>query len=294
MSQYSRREFIGTTALAGAAALMAGSSKLLAATHRPIPIGVQLYSIRNIFPKDIPGTLAGVKKLGYDGVEFAGYFTYTTTDGKDLRKLLDDNGLKVAGTHLQGGLSLVDKDDKLAQTIEFNKNIGNDKLIVPMLTARSADAWKAHADTLSGIAEKLKPHNMKLGYHNHPGDFTKIPGSDELPEDILFGQASKDVLVQLDIGHCAHGGSDPAAYLRKYAGRVISTHVKDYCPNTPEKPNNRNDIVGEGVVKWQEVIAECDKPDGPVWYIVEEESGLYPELTGIEKDLVNFKKILAA
>jgi len=292
MSQYSRREFIGTTALAGAAALMASPAKLLAATHRPIPIGVQLYSLRNTFPKDIPGSLAGVKKLGYDGVEFAGYFSYTT-DAKGLRKLLDDNGLKVAGTHLQGGLSLVSNDEVLKQTIEFNQTIGNDKLIVPMLTARSVEAWKAQADTVSAVAEKLKPHNMIIGYHNHPGDFTKMSGVDELPEDIFFGQASKDVKVQLDIGHCQHGGSDPAAYLKKYAGRVISVHVKDYCPNTPEIPNNHNDIVGEGVVKWPEVIAQCDQPDGPQWYIVEEESNMYPGLTGIEKDLVNFKKFLA-
>ena len=80
------------------------------------------------------------------------------------------------------------------------------------------NTWKKNADDVSAVAEKLKPHHMMIGYHNHPGDFTKMPGVDELPEDIFFGQAGKDVKVQLDIGHCAHGGSDPVAYLKKYEG----------------------------------------------------------------------------
>ena len=97
MSEFSRRAFFEQTA-AGAAAFAAGAGLALgAARKKRLPIGVQLYSVRDTAPKDVAGTLAGVKKLGYDGVEFAGYYN---NDAKTMRKLLDDNGLRCCGSHV--------------------------------------------------------------------------------------------------------------------------------------------------------------------------------------------------
>src|SRR5512140_106890 len=98
VKKFSRRGFL-QTALAGGAAL-AGSTQLLAAARAAakrgkIPIGVQLYSLRDLCDKDLPGTLAGLSKIGYQGVEFAGYHKRSA---QELRKLLDDNGLNAAGT----------------------------------------------------------------------------------------------------------------------------------------------------------------------------------------------------
>ena len=75
MSRFTRREFIGAAAV-GATALMARPSTMLGAARKKLPIGVQLYSVRGDFTKDVPGVLAGIKKIGYDGVEFAGYASY--------------------------------------------------------------------------------------------------------------------------------------------------------------------------------------------------------------------------
>jgi sugar phosphate isomerase/epimerase len=273
-----RREFIGA-ATVGAATLMAGPTTMLAA-YKKLPIGVQLWSVRAEFAKDVPVTLAGIKKLGFDGVEFAGYANYSM-DAAGLRKLLDDTGLKACGSHVQGGLQAV-SGDRLEPTIEFNKTIGNDKLIVASMSAKTVDDWQRRADQFNAIAEKLKPHKMRIGYHNHTGEFAKIDG--QTPEDIFFGKASHDVFMQLDIGHCFHGGGDPAAYLKKYGDRILSVHAKDWSPST--------DIIGEGDVKWDQVLTACAGAKALQWYIVEEESGKFAGLDGIAKDYKNLSKLL--
>jgi sugar phosphate isomerase/epimerase len=246
MSRFTRREFLGAAAV-GATALMAGPSTMFGAARKKLPIGVQLYSVRTDFTKDVPGVLAGVKKIGYDGVEFAGYANYGT-NASGLRKLLDDNGLKACGSHIQGGLQVL-QGDGLQKEVDFNKTIGNDRLIIASANGRTADDWAKLADSFSAVAAKLKPLNMRIGYHNHAAEFTPIDG--KMPEDIFFEKASPDVFVQLDIGHCAHAGGDPAAYIKKYGNRVLSVHVKDWVAAT------RGDIVGEGMVKWPEVLEAC-------------------------------------
>jgi sugar phosphate isomerase/epimerase len=281
MSQFSRREFIGAAA-AGVTVLMAGPARLLGAEYKKLPIGVQLYSVRNDFPKDMPGVLAGIKKIGFQGVEFAGYFGKSAGD---LRKMLDDNGLKACGTHLPGGLADV-QGDRLERTVEFNKTIGNDKLVVASMSARTIDDWTRRADEFSAAAEKLKPSNMRLGYHNHVAEFKKTDG--QTPEFVFFDKASPDVFVQLDIGHCAHGGGDPAAVIKKYGDRLLSVHIKDWVPATG------GDIVGEGIVPWPEVLAACAQAKALQWYNIEEESNKFPGLGGIEKDFTNLTKLLQA
>src|SRR5215831_14773788 len=115
-----RREFVGT-AVAG----LTTAAAALAA--KKIPIAVQVYSVREIAQKDTAGTLAKIAKIGYQGVEFAGYYGHSA---QDIRKILDDNGLKAAGTHT--GLDTL-LGDQLPKTIEFNRTIGNKNLIVPSL-----------------------------------------------------------------------------------------------------------------------------------------------------------------
>ncbi|MGA2541485.1 MAG: sugar phosphate isomerase/epimerase [Verrucomicrobiota bacterium] len=282
MSRFTRREFIGA-ATAASAALMAGPFSVLAAARKKLPVGVQLYSVRDDFSKDVPGVLAGIKKIGYEGVEFAGYANYAN-NAAGLRKLLDDNGLKACGSHIQGGLPTL-QGDGFARETEFNKVIGNDKLIIASGNARSVDDWTRFADSFSAIAEKLKPLQMRIGYHNHTAEFTPVDG--QVPEYIFFDKASPDVFVQLDIGHCAHAGGDPVAVIKKYSNRLVSLHVKDWEPAT------RSDIVGEGIVKWADVLEACASSPTLQWYNIEEESGKFPGLEGIDKDYKNFTKLLA-
>jgi sugar phosphate isomerase/epimerase len=282
MPNFSRRTFLGTAA--GAASLTAVPASLFGAARKKIPIGVQLYSVRKNAQADMAATLAGVKKIGYEAVEFAGYFTLAN-DAKGLRKLLDDNGLKVCGTHI--ALTTL-QGDELAKTIEFNQVIGNRHLVVPSLprtNTATADGWAKTAEEFNQIAAKLTPLKMNLGYHNHATEFVALEG--QIPWDIFVGKANKNVYGQLDIGHCTRAGADPVAYLKKFPGRALTVHVKE------SSATNRAALVGEGDVKWPDVFAACEGVAGTEWYIIEEESNAYPELTGIEKSLAALKKLLA-
>lgn len=270
MPDLSRRSFV-------AAAIGAGTP--LVAARKRIPIGVQLYSVRSVAPADVPGTLAGIKKLGYEGVEFAGYYN---RDAKTMRQLLDDSGLQCCGTHI--GLRTM-LGEELARTIEFNQVIGNQKLVVPSMPGvKTIEDWSKNADTFSEIAEKLKPQRMRIGFHNHTVEFQPVDG--QTPEDVFFAKANKDVFLQLDIGHCVRAGADPVAYMKKFPGRVLSVHVKEY------NPSRRDALIGEGEVKWPQVLDACEGVGGTEWYIVEEESQAYKGLEGLERSIQNLKKLL--
>src|ERR1041384_6795320 len=143
-----RREFVRRAALgaAGVTFSLPLAREALAAREGKIPLGLELYSIRDQCKTDLPGMLAAVSKIGYKGVEFAGYHGRTA---KELRKMLDDNGLVACGTHTPYETVL---PDKLSQTIEFNHTIGNNFLIVPSMNARSKQEWLEKAKLFNELA----------------------------------------------------------------------------------------------------------------------------------------------
>ena len=270
MSNISRRTFLkqatATTAAFASAPMFAADSK------KKIPIGVQLYSVRKDCEKDLPGTLNAVGKIGYKAVEFAGYYG---RDAKTLRKLLDDAGVKCCGTHT--GIDTL-LGEKLAKTVEFNQTIGNVNLIVPSLPdkyRKTKEDWQNTADLFNEIAAKVKPQGMRVGYHNHGVEFTPMGG--EIPWDTFFNRASKDVLIQYDIGNAAHAGADAPTYLKKFPGRVVSVHVKPYSKSNP------NALIGNDEMPWPEIFRLCENVSGVEWYVIEYERDNEPPLVSIEK-----------
>lgn len=264
---------------AGLAAFAATGMRLMAADEKKkIPIGLQLYSVRNQCGKDLPGVLAAVSKMGYQGVEFAGYHGRKASE---LRKLLDDNGLKCCGTHT--GLNTL-TGDALKATIEFNKTIGNKFLIAPSLpgpAVANKDAIIKTAKLFTEIAEKIKSEGMRVGYHAHAGDFKKFEGETEW--DILFSNAGPDVTMQLDTDNCLGGGGDPYAILKKFPGRSLTIHIKEHG-------GPKDAPVGEGEVKWKDIFEICETTGNTEWYIVEHESGPDP-LGSVGKCLENLRKM---
>jgi sugar phosphate isomerase/epimerase len=280
----SRRSFLKSSAASAAAlcSMVSGCNGPLGIGRkkRAIPVGLQLYSVRKDCQKDLPGTIEAVAQMGYQGVEFAGYYDYTA---KDIRKLLDDNGLKCCGTHTQMTTLM---PDNLSKTIEFNKTIGNKYLIVPWLdpkTHKSREDWLKTADLFNELAEKVKPHGMRVGYHNHAHEFKPING--ERPWDILFSNTTKDVIMQLDTGNAMQGGGDPLVYLKRYPGRAVTVHLKEFSAT------NKKAIIGEGDTDWKQVFRLCETVGGTKWYIIEEEKDVYPPLEAAELCLKNFKKL---
>lgn len=248
-----------------------------------IPIGLQLYSVRDDCAKDLPGVLKKVGEMGYDGVEFAGYYGRSA---EELRKLLDENHLKCCGTHI--GLDTL-LGDNFEKTVQFNKTLGNKFLIVPGLPAertKSKEAWQETARIFNEISRKLKPLGMYVGYHNHTEEFKPLDG--ELPWDTFFGSTDKRVVMQFDVGNALVGGAEAAPYLKKYPGRTLTCHIKEHSAT------NDKAILGEGDVNWKELLPLLKGKAGVKWFIIEQESYAYPPMECVEKCLRNFEKMLAA
>lgn len=280
----SRRDFLATAAASAATLGMVGAGCMQQDKKKTakgsLPVGLQLYSVRADCARDLRGTIEAVAKMGYDGVEFAGYYDYSA---QDLRRMLDDNGLKCCGTHTaMDTLS----DANLPGTIEFNQTLGNKFLIVPWLTAEGpnpARIWRRYAERFNVLAEKVKPHGMVVGYHSHAHDFTPI--DDVMPWDILFGNTRQDVVMQIDTCNMMSGGGDPIVFLKRYPGRSLTIHIKEYSATNP------NAIIGEGDVKWNEIFKLCETTGNTQWYIIEEEKDAYPPLTAAELCLKNYRKL---
>ena len=214
-----------------------------------VPIGLQLYSVRQQCQADdgrgLAGVIAAVAKMGYDGVEFAGYHGW---DASDLRKMLDDNALLCCGTHVGIGTLL---GDELDRSVEFSRAIGNRFLIVPGLGPEycdSLDAWARTAGVFNEIAERLRPHGMLTGYHNHFHEFEASGGRS--PWDVLVVGTSADVVMQLDVGNAMTGGGDCAAILKQYPGRTVTLHLKEFDFTPATVPEAGLDVTSqlEGVL----------------------------------------------
>ena len=245
---------------------------------RQIPIGLQLYSVRQDCEKDLPAVLKAVAKMGYQGVEFAGYYN---RKADELKKLLGENGLKCCGTHI--GLNTL-LGDELKKTVEFNRTIGNRFLIVSYMGEDRLGTVEKIGETaklMTEIAAKVKPDGMRVGYHAHGGDFKKIDG--ETAWDRFFTAAGPDVTMQQDIGNCLGGGGDPYATLKKFPGRSATIHLKEHG-GKPGAP------VGEGDVKWDEVFRLCETAGGTEWYIVEQESYAGAPLDSVKQCIDNLRK----
>ena len=274
---FSRREFLHHAAI-GTAAVGLGITSVQttrAAARKRIPVGLQLYSIREQCQKDLPAMLSAVSKIGYKGVEFAGYYGRSA---KELRKMLDDNGLVCCGTHT--GYETV-LPAKLQETIEFNRTIGNKFLIVPWMEGKSREDWLAKAQMFNTLADQLKDRGMWIGYHAHAGDFKQFDG--ETGWDLFFGNTKKAVIMQLDTSNCVEGGADPVAILKKYPGRARSIHIK-------ANGGGPDAVIGEDKVNWKDVFAICEQQGQTAWYVLEHESGKDP-LDAVKRSFEALKKL---
>jgi sugar phosphate isomerase/epimerase len=243
-----------------------------------LPIALQLYSVREEAAKNLPYVLEEVAKMGYDGVEFAGYYGH---NAQEVKKWLDANGLICEGAHL--GIDTL-LGDALAATVEFQATLGNKFLIVPGLSAArtaSKAAWLETAGLMNEISDALAPHGMRTGYHNHHTEFLPMEGT--LPWDIFFGNTKSEVIMQFDVGNALHGGGHAAPFLKAYPGRAQTVHVKEYSAT------NDKALIGEGDVDWKEIFELCETIGKTEWYVVEQESYAYPPLECAAKCLQNLR-----
>ena len=258
-----RREFLKITGVAGAGLSLglAGCTTTKKTVQKKIPVGVQLYSVRENCKTDFPGTIAAVAQMGYVAVEFAGYWGRSA---KEIRKMLDDHGLIACGSHTPHEMV---QPDRLQATIEFNQIIGNHFIIVPDMSGKTRQFWLDRCKEFNDLADQLKPLGLSIGYHSHWHDFHPVEG--EMPWDIFGENTRPDVILQLDTSNCCDGGADPLTELKKFPGRTRSIHIK---PNGggPEA------VIGEDKINWPPIFEWCETRGGTQWFVVEHETSKDP------------------
>lgn len=277
-----RRTFL---ALIGAAPFAVRAPAADSPSRRKIPIGLQMYSVRDDEKRDLMGTLKALAGMGYECVEFwAPYFDWTQVRAREIRKQLDDLGLRCYSNHT--GVKHF-AEEHLPRVIELNQILGSRYVIMAHAGPQpNLDGWKRTADVLARASGKLKASGLGTGYHNWDVDFRPIEGT--RPIDILTGNTPREVAFQLDVATCLAAGADPLAFIKANAGRVKTYHLKDWSPD-PQK--RYRVLLGEGVGRWKELLEAAETVGGVEHYLVEQEGSRFPPMETARRCLENFKAI---
>lgn len=265
-----RRNFIVTTGLATTAVL---ASPSFAFSMKNKEIGLQLYTLREELPKDVKATLKKVAKAGYTNVETYGFSIKDQFWGltpKELKKILDDNGLKAVSGHYNLGSFLYDGNtEELKASIEAAKVLKSEFLTIPWVDEpfrRNIEDYKKIAARVNEAAKMCKNAGLKLAYHNHDFEFQKHNGNTGF--EILLNETDKDlVYFELDLYWVIHSGNDPLKLFKENPGRFKMWHVKD----KDRKNNDLNTEVGSGTIDFKSLFVEA-KQAGMLHFFVEQEN----------------------
>ncbi|HEX9580186.1 MAG TPA: sugar phosphate isomerase/epimerase [Gemmatimonadales bacterium] len=255
-----RRRFLA--AGAGAAlgtALPAGSSR----SDRLERIGLQLYTVRGEMERDLDGTLDAVARVGYQEVQFAGYFGRSPTQ---VRAALDAAGLTAPGAHIPYD-ALGERWDA---TLDGAHVMGHRYLLVAWIPAgerSTLDGYRRIAARFERAAERARTAGILFAYHNHDYEFARMEG--QVPYDVLLAEASYLVKMEMDLFWITRGGGDPLAYFRAYPGRFHTVHVKDM------DARGRMVDVGKGTIPFGRIFAMREQA-GLRHYFVEHDTPEQP------------------
>ncbi|MPZ19740.1 MAG: TIM barrel protein [Luteitalea sp.] len=274
----SRRSFLALTAAAPLAAV--------ARLRAQVPVGIELYSVRDELEKDLFGTVSAIAKMRYEVVEFfSPYYEWEPAYAKKVRSLLDDLGIRCPSTHNGAEVFTAEGLDK---AIELNQILGS--TLIAMASAgrgvEGVDGWKGVAERLTTAAEKLKPLGMRAGFHNHQLEFRPLEGEDTRPMDVLATSTPEDVVLQLDVGTCVEVGVDPVAWINANPGRIRSIHCKDWGPD-----EGYHVLFGEGVAPWSEIFKAAEATGGVEQYLIEQEGSRFSSMETAERCLATWKKM---
>ncbi|PGL70114.1 sugar phosphate isomerase/epimerase [Bacillus sp. AFS055030] len=244
-----------------------------------LPIALQLWSVKEDVEIDFFGTLEKVAKMGYDGVELAGYYGKTALE---IKTALNKLGLKVAGSHISAEQIIHHIDDVIA----FEKELGNKYVVCPWANFTSLEEWKEFAEHLQQSGKKLAKEGISLVYHNHAHELVTF--ENECILDILLNSVPTNLLkAELDTYWLEFAGVDPVEFMSKYKGRTPLIHVKDMAPSKEESTE-----VGNGIMNIRGIVQQA-KLNSAEWLIIEQEAFTKPQLESVEIGLNNLKMILA-
>ena len=225
--------------------------------ERQMNYGLQMYSVRDVTEKDLYGALKQVAELGYENVEFAGFFGHS---GEEVAGWLKELGLRTSGTHT--GINLLDEEN-MAETIACHKALGCTKLIVPGVGPKTQAEVDEVLAKMRKYQEILKAEGITLGYHNHSHEFVPIEGGPTIM-DRMFNET--DLMLELDTYWVYNAKEDPIAWMEKVhaAGRLGVIHIKDGYDNGEGMP------LGKGTAPVQAVYQKAVELGVPM--VVESET----------------------
>jgi sugar phosphate isomerase/epimerase len=293
MLKQSRRDFVK----AGSATLIYSSTvDRLAAQTLKVPLGLQLYSVRELLPKDYEGTLKQLGAIGFREVESAGYYNHSVAQ---VKQAMSAAGLHLVSAHYGSD----DLHQKLDEILAFNKELGVSYIICSFpgfkdpsrvkgltpkqrSTAFNLQDWRWNAEQFNTIGAKVSAAGMKFGYHNHTMEFHKTDGV--VPYDELLRLTDPaHVTMEMDCGWVTVGGANPVEYLRKYPTRISMLHVKDFKDITPDSSiENVPTIVelGQGAIDYRPIFQQAAKSGVVKHCFVEQEGYNVPPMDGLKID----------
>ena len=241
-------------------------------------IGLQMYTLRSFCktPDFIVQTLGKVSKMGYKVVQLSGM---GPMDPKELKKILDDNGLYACSTHTGYGKIVEDIDE----VIEEHKILGCEAIMCPALPGElhNKEGYLKVAKDFEKVLPKIKQNGLLLGYHNHGTEFERYDGKVGL--EILL-ENCPGLEAEIDTYWVQYGGGDPAFWIEKYSGRVSQIHFKDMGII---KKSQTMPPIGEGNLNWERILPVCRKA-GVKYYLVEMD---HPTIDPFQAARVSFENM---
>jgi sugar phosphate isomerase/epimerase len=304
MSSTSRREFLKLAGAASVAAVAFGDALMLDAYPLGLPLGLQLYSLRELLPKDFDGALKGIAAAGYTEVEAAGYYSMSATEFKQAMTTAGLNcvsghyPLDLLGQNLENILNYA-KEAGLQYVVCSSPSLKDPSRVkVPpkdpgyheaWVQAFTLDDWKWNAERFNQIGSKVKAYGMHFGYHNHTTAFRKL--GKVVPYELLIQQTDPELVTfEMDCGWVAVAGYDPAEYLTKYPTRISMLHVKDFdLKKGREHPKSTE--LGHGTIDYVPIFEAAKKGGHLTHYFVEQEEFDMPPLEAIKVDAEYMKNL---
>ena len=260
MDKLSRRQFLGKSALGIGSVVLASQIPFdLEAGIAPVPVkmplGFQVWTVKDILVKDFPGTLKLVAKMGYQSVEMcsppgyesSGFGPLMKLKAKEMKQIINDAGLIWPSSHY----GMDELRQHIDERIEFAKESGQTQMILSSFGLpkdATLNDWLKAADELNIMGLKTKKAGIQMGYHNHNMEFENTGGT--LIYDALMKQFDPDsIKMQFQVAVISLGYK-ASTYFTKYPGRFISEHLADW--SATEK---KNVPIGKGIVDWKEFFA---------------------------------------
>jgi sugar phosphate isomerase/epimerase len=293
MRGISRRTFLKTASASAACAALWNNMPRLMANPLGLPLGLQLYSVRDILPRDYEGTLKQLSAIGYREVEAAGFFDHTPSQ---VKQAMDHAGLSCVSAHYP----MVQLQPHVDEIIQFGKELGLNYIVcaspglkdgsgvkAPSRADRESmtlEDWRWNAEQFNHIGERVHAAGMKFAYHNHTPEFRSQNGV-MFYDELLRSTDPSKVAMELDCGWAIVAGQNPVDLLTRYPTRISMLHVKDFKMTSATTPANAppSTELGRGTIDYR-LIFEAAKKAHIEHAFVEQEEFDIPAMEALKVD----------